>query len=85
VKDKREVEKEVEVRVEDWTLRTVWIERAEALRVCPISSTGLWRLQKSGAIRTTTAGRRVLFDLKSIEDYLEARATGGVDDQERRA
>lgn len=62
---------------QEWRPRTVWIDRAEALRVCPISSTGLWRISKSGEIRTTTIGRRVFFDLASLEDYMDARATGG--------
>lgn len=61
----------------EWRPRTVWINRDEALRVCPISATGLWRISKSGEVRTTAIGRRIFFDLNSLESFMDSRATGG--------
>ncbi len=52
-----------------------WVDRETALRHCPVSATTLWRISKEkDGIRTTRVGRRVLFDLHSIERYLEERA-----------
>jgi hypothetical protein len=56
----------------------VWVDRETALRHCPVSYTTLWRIskQRSSGIRTTRVGRRVFFDLISIQAFMEKNADG---------
>lgn len=53
----------------------VWVGRETALRHCPVSYTTLWRLSKEkNGIRTTRVGRRVFFDLRSIQEFMESKS-----------
>ncbi len=51
-----------------------WAGYAEAQRLYGLSRWTLWQLEKEGHIRAARVGRRVLFDCRSIESYLESHA-----------
>jgi hypothetical protein len=56
----------------------VWVDRETALQHCPVSPTTLWRLSKQkNGLRTARIGRRVFFDLRSIESFMEEKARSG--------
>ncbi len=48
-----------------------FVDRATAKKFLPVSDATLWRLRRAGFIKCSRAGGRVLFDLKSIERYIE--------------
>lgn len=51
-----------------------WITYEEAQRLVALSRTTLWRLARSGEIKTAQVGRAVRLSRESLEDYME-RAT----------
>lgn len=52
-----------------------WITYEEAQRLVALGRTTLWRLVKSGEIRTARVGRSVRLNRRSLEDYFECEAS----------
>lgn len=55
-------------------IEPLWISTTVATRLYGLSRTTLWRLAKSGEIKTARIGRAVRLHRASLEEYLE-RAT----------
>ena len=53
-----------------------WITYEEAQRLVGLGHTTLWRLVKSGEVKSAQIGRAVRIKRESLEDYME-RATEG--------
>jgi putative molybdopterin biosynthesis protein len=57
-------------------IRPEWITYEEAQRLVRLGRTTLWRLVKSGEIKTARIGRSVRLSRRSLEDYFEREAEG---------
>jgi excisionase family DNA binding protein len=53
-----------------------WITYPEAQRITSLGRTTLWRIVKSGEVKSVTIGRAVRINRRSLEDYLERQAEG---------
>lgn len=75
------IRKEEMGEVKESGSKPVWVDRAGALEICPVSYTTLWRIssREGNGIRTTRVGRRIFFDRRSLERYMEERASGGTE------
>lgn len=51
-----------------------WVDYPTAEKFCGLSHTSLWRLVKSGSIRSAKIGRAVRIDLRSLERFMESKA-----------
>lgn len=51
-----------------------WADYATCQKYSGLSHTTLWRLVKSGDIRSAKIGRSVRIDLRSLEAFMEKRA-----------
>jgi excisionase family DNA binding protein len=57
-------------------LRPTWITYEEAQRLTSLGRTTLWRIVKSGDVKSLSIGRAVRINRESLEQYME-RATLG--------
>jgi excisionase family DNA binding protein len=55
-----------------------WITYEEAQRLVSLGHTTLWRLVKSGEIKSAQVGRAVRLSRESLEDYMERAAEGSL-------
>jgi excisionase family DNA binding protein len=58
-------------------IRPEWITYEEARCMVGLSRTTLWRIVKSGAVKSTSVGRATRINRVSLEDYMEREARGG--------
>ncbi len=58
---------------------SLWITYAAAQRLTSLGRTTLWRLVKSGAVKSAPIGRAVRIHRGSLEDFMERRAEGPVE------
>lgn len=56
-------------------IRPEWITYDEAQCLTSLGRTTLWRLVKSGSIKSVYIGRAVRLNRRSLEDYLEREAS----------
>lgn len=61
------------------TIEPEWITYEEAQRLTSLGRTTLWRLVKSGEIRTTHVGCAVRINRESLGAYMERAAEGAPD------
>ncbi len=59
-------------------IKPTWITYEEAQRLTSLGRTTLWRIVKTGAVRSTSVGRAVRINRESLEDYMEREAQGSV-------
>jgi excisionase family DNA binding protein len=55
-----------------------WLTYEEAQHLVGLGHTTLWRLAKSGEIKTAQVGRAVRLSRESLEDYMERAAEGAL-------
>ncbi len=55
-----------------------WITYEEAQRLVGLGHTTLWRLAKSGEVKTAQVGRAVRINRESLEDYMDRASEGSV-------
>jgi len=60
-------------------IKPEWITYEEAQLLVALSRTTLWRLAKSGEIKTAQVGRAVRINRESLEGYMEHAAEGPLD------
>ncbi len=53
-----------------------WITYDEAQRLVGLGHTTLWRLVKSGEVKSARVGRAVRLERGSLEDYMERQTEG---------
>ena len=53
-----------------------WITYEECQRLTSLGRTTLWRLVKSGEVKSTSVGRAVRINRESLEAYMEREAPG---------
>lgn len=53
-----------------------WITYGQAQRLVGLGHTTLWRLAKSGEIKSARVGRAVRLGRESLEDYMERQTEG---------
>jgi excisionase family DNA binding protein len=53
-----------------------WITYEESQRLTSLGRTTLWRLVKSGEVKSTSIGRAVRINRESLEAYMERQAQG---------
>jgi excisionase family DNA binding protein len=58
-------------------IRPEWITYEEARCLVGLSRTTLWRIVKSGAVKSTSVGRATRINRASLEEYMECEARGG--------
>jgi excisionase family DNA binding protein len=58
------------------TIEPKWLTYEEAQRLVGLGHTTLWRLAKSGEIKSAQVGRAVRLSRESLEDYMERAAEG---------
>ena len=56
-----------------------WITYEEAQRLVGLGHTTLWRLVKSGEVKSAQVGRAVRLSRESLENYMERQAEGSLD------
>ncbi len=56
--------------------RPEWITYKEAQRLVGLSRTTLWRIVKSGAVKSASIGQAVRINRGSLEAYMERQAQG---------
>lgn len=56
-------------------IRPEWITYDEAQRLTSLGRTTLWRLVKSGSVKSVSIGRAVRLNRRSLEDYFEREAS----------
>jgi excisionase family DNA binding protein len=56
--------------------KPTWITYEEAQRLTSLGRTTLWRIVKSGAVRSVSIGRAVRLNRESLEEYMEREAQG---------
>jgi excisionase family DNA binding protein len=57
-------------------LRPTWITYEEAQRLTSLGRTTLWRIVKSGDVKSVSIGRAVRLNRESLEEYIEREAQG---------
>ena len=57
-------------------IKPTWITYEEAQRLTSLGRTTLWRIVKSGAIKSVSIGRAVRINRESLEEYMEREAQG---------
>jgi excisionase family DNA binding protein len=57
-------------------IEPIWITYEEAQRLTSLGRTTLWRLVKSGAVKSVSIGRAVRINRESLEEYMEREAHG---------
>jgi excisionase family DNA binding protein len=57
-------------------IKPIWITYEEAQRLTSLGRTTLWRLVKSGAVKSVSIGRAVRINRESLEEYMEHEAQG---------
>ncbi len=62
-----------EVRTE---IEPTWITYEEAQRLTSLGRTTLWRIVKSGAVKSVSIGRAVRLNRESLGEYMEREAQG---------
>jgi excisionase family DNA binding protein len=65
-----------EVQIE---MRPVWITYQEAQRLTSLGRTTLWRIVKSGAVKSVSIGRAVRINRESLEQYMERETQCGAE------
>jgi excisionase family DNA binding protein len=55
-------------------LRPTWITYEEAQRLTSLGRTTLWRIVKSGDVKSVSIGRAVRINRESLEQYMERAA-----------
>jgi excisionase family DNA binding protein len=60
-------------------IESEWITYKEAQRLTSLGRTTLWRIVKSGEVKSAYIGRAVRISRESLEEYME-RAAKGVSD-----
>jgi excisionase family DNA binding protein len=55
-------------------MEATWITYPQAQRITSLGRTTLWRIVKSGEVRSVSIGRAVRIDRRSLENYLERKA-----------
>jgi excisionase family DNA binding protein len=53
-----------------------WITYEEAQRLTSLGRTTLWRMVKSGKVKSTSIGRAVRINRESLEEFMEREAQG---------
>jgi excisionase family DNA binding protein len=53
-----------------------WITYEEAQRLTSLGRTTLWRMVKSGEVKSTSIGRAVRINRESLEEFMEREAQG---------
>jgi excisionase family DNA binding protein len=61
------------------TIKPEWITYEEAQQLTSLGRTTLWRLVKSGELRTAQVGRAVRISRESLKAYMERAAEGAPD------
>jgi excisionase family DNA binding protein len=59
-------------------LEPAWITYDEAQRLTSLGRTTLWRIVKSGEVKSASIGRAVRINRESLEEYMEREARGAV-------
>ena len=57
-------------------IEPTWITYEEAQRLTSLGRTTLWRIVKSGAVKSASIGRAVRINRESLEEYMEHEALG---------
>jgi len=57
-------------------IEPTWITYEEAQRLTSLGRTTLWRIVKSGAVKSTAIGRAVRINRESLEEYMRREAQG---------
>jgi excisionase family DNA binding protein len=57
-------------------INPTWITYEEAQRLTSLGRTTLWRIVKSGAVKSASIGRAIRTNRESLEDYMEREAQG---------
>jgi excisionase family DNA binding protein len=57
-------------------IEPVWITYEEAQHMTSLGRTTLWRIVKSGAVKSTSIGRAVRLHRESLEQYMERESKG---------
>ena len=55
-------------------IEPAWITYEEAQRLTSLGRTTLWRICRSGEVKTARIGRAVRINRQSLEDYMERTA-----------
>jgi excisionase family DNA binding protein len=55
-----------------------WITYEDAQRLTSLGRTTLWRIVKSGAVKSSSIGRAVRINRESLEEFMEREAQGAV-------
>jgi excisionase family DNA binding protein len=53
-----------------------WITYLHAQRITSLGRTTLWRIVKSGEVKSVSIGRAVRINRRSLEEYMEHQAEG---------
>lgn len=59
-------------------IKPIWITYEEAQRLTSLGRTTLWRLVKSGTVKSVSIGRAVRINRESLEEYMEREAQGAL-------
>jgi excisionase family DNA binding protein len=57
-------------------IEPTWITYDKAQRLTSLGRTTLWRIVKSGAVKSVSIGRAVRINRESLEQYIEREAQG---------
>ena len=57
-------------------IEPIWITYEQAQRLTSLGRTTLWRLVKSGAVKSVSIGRAVRINRESLKEYMEREAQG---------
>jgi len=57
-------------------IEPAWLTYEGAQRLTSLGRTTLWRIVKSGTVKSTSIGRAVRINRDSLEDYMEREAHG---------
>jgi excisionase family DNA binding protein len=60
-------------------IEPTWITYEEAQRLTSLGRTTLWRIVKSGAVKSTSIGRAVRIHRESLEEYMRREAQGAAE------
>jgi excisionase family DNA binding protein len=58
------------------TIEPKWLTYEEAQRLVGLGHTTIWKLVRSGEIKSAQVGRAVRINRESLEDYMERAARG---------
>jgi excisionase family DNA binding protein len=60
-------------------IKPAWITYDEARHLTSLGRTTLWRIVKSGAVKSVSIGRAVRINRESLEQYMERETQGAAE------